>query len=68
MRKYLRIAFRGFQLFQSRRWAAKWWILHGGNVSFGEGLLPTWVLCIVVKRKIVRIRQVLCYWNIFGAR
>ena len=59
---------RGFKLFQSRRWAAKWWILHGGNVPFGEGLLPTWVSCIVAKRKSVRIRKVLCYWKIFGAR
>ena len=68
MRKYIRITFKGFELFQSRRWAAKWWILHGRNVPFREGLLPTWVLCIVAKGKFVRIRKVLCYWNRFGAR
>ena len=37
-------------------------------VVFGEGLLPTWVFCMVVKRKLVRIRHILFYWNIFGAR
>ena len=32
-----------FKLFQTRCWAAKWWILPKGNIPFGEGLLPTWV-------------------------
>ena len=63
MRKYLRIAFKVFFLIISRRWAAKWWIVHGGNVPFGKGLLPTWVPCIVAKGKLVRIRKFLCYWT-----
>ena len=60
MRKDFRIEFRDFKLFQSRRWAAKWWIQHGGYVPFGKGLLPTWGPCIVAKGKFVRIRKVLC--------
>ena len=45
MRKYLRIAFKGFIIISIKALGFKWSILHGSNVPFGEGLLLTWVPC-----------------------
>ena len=64
MWKYLKIAFKGFLSYFNLGVG----ILPGGKVPFGEGLVPTWVPCIVAKGKLVRIRKFLCYWNIFGAK